>query len=292
MDIGGMLVGSADYPPGATFGPRRLTDWELVWLTAGSAIWRRGPQRLHLGPGHLLLIPPGEPDEFAWDPRKTTRHGYAHFTITGRLTPGLAAEGVTLREMAESDPQSALCRYLVALGGTADEVVRRRSRLVLELLLQIMADDPAVAVAGAVTVPDVVRVSAEYVGRTWARGGVCQVSLAELARAARVSSRTLSRTFGEHLGAGAVQCFELIRLARVATLLARSNLTIAAAAHVCGYASAFHLSRRFRVRYGLPPAAYRRLAVADASLPDPLAEAGLLTLARLVTTAEQRGATL
>jgi AraC-like DNA-binding protein len=286
VDVGELLVGIADYPPGSTFGPRRLADWELVWLTSGSATWSRGPHRLAVAAGQLLLIPPGEPDAFAWDPRRTTRHGYAHFTIAGRPAPGLAVDRPVLRQLTESDPQSALCRYLVALGGSGPEAVRRRSRQVLGLLLDIVVD-PAGDPTRAGPLPAPLRAAAEHVGRAWAGHGVGPVRLADLARAAQVSTRTLARLCDAQLGVGPVQAFELIRLARVATLLARSNLTVAAAAHACGYASAFHLSRRFHPRYGMPPAAFHRLAAAGGPLPDPLAEAGLHPLARLVSAAEQ-----
>src|SRR5436190_7225761 len=32
--------GVAVYPPGATFGPRQLEDFEFVWLLQGTAEWR------------------------------------------------------------------------------------------------------------------------------------------------------------------------------------------------------------------------------------------------------------
>jgi hypothetical protein len=32
----------AYYPPGASYGPRTLTDFELVWLRTGSAQWHGG----------------------------------------------------------------------------------------------------------------------------------------------------------------------------------------------------------------------------------------------------------
>lgn len=30
----------ADYAPGATYGPRRLPNFELLWILHGSALWR------------------------------------------------------------------------------------------------------------------------------------------------------------------------------------------------------------------------------------------------------------
>jgi hypothetical protein len=70
----------AYYPPGASYGSRTLSDFELVWLTTGSARWRGGERaHLQLAPGDLLLIPPGTRDEFHWDREVPTRRGYVHF---------------------------------------------------------------------------------------------------------------------------------------------------------------------------------------------------------------------
>jgi hypothetical protein len=70
----------AHYPPGASYRPRTLTDFELVWLRTGSAQWQAGEcANLRLAPGDLLLIPPGTRDEFRWDREAPTRHGYVHF---------------------------------------------------------------------------------------------------------------------------------------------------------------------------------------------------------------------
>ena len=77
----------AYYPPGASYGPRTLTDFELVWLRGGErAVARRRRMRtpLRLAPGDLLLIPPGTRDEFRWDREVPTRHGYVHFRLRPR----------------------------------------------------------------------------------------------------------------------------------------------------------------------------------------------------------------
>ena len=34
------VVQVADYPPGATYGPRTLPNYELLWILHGSALWR------------------------------------------------------------------------------------------------------------------------------------------------------------------------------------------------------------------------------------------------------------
>ena len=47
--------GVAVYPPGATFGPRRLPDFEFVWLLQGTAEWHYEDGSIALGTNSLLL---------------------------------------------------------------------------------------------------------------------------------------------------------------------------------------------------------------------------------------------
>src|SRR5829696_4168559 len=55
LTVGGS--GVAVYPPGTTFGPRRLEDFEFVWLLQGTAEWRYDEGGIALGPSSLLLAP-------------------------------------------------------------------------------------------------------------------------------------------------------------------------------------------------------------------------------------------
>lgn len=57
------------------------------------------------------------------------------------------------------------------------------------------------------------------------------------------------------------------RLESAATLLSLTNLTCREVARRLGYSDEFHLSNRFRRRYGVPPAAYR-----EAHFPGPAAD--------------------
>src|SRR5206468_6297763 len=117
-----------------------------------------------------------------------------------------------------------------------------------------------------------------FVRRAWAPPAPTRpLSLQDLAAGACISTGYLSRVFRQHYGIGPVAAFELLRLARAATLLGRSNLSVAAVARDCGFANPFHFSRRFHRTYGQPPGRYRR-AAARLEPGEPLARAGLLTL--------------
>lgn len=120
---------------------------------------------------------------------------------------------------------------------------------------------------------------ADSVAAAWRNDGTRPLSLGELAAAAGVSPGHLSRLFRAEYSVGPVAAMELVRLARAATLLQRSNLTVAAVANACGFSSPFHFSRRFRAVYDVPPRTYRSAHATD-DPHEPLTRAGVLRLAR------------
>jgi AraC family transcriptional regulator len=265
--------GVAVYPPGATFGPRRLPDFEFVWLLQGTAEWRYEQGSIALGTNSLLLGRPGMRDSFVWDRARPTRHAYLHFRLDGRL-PELPDPALwpLVRRLPDDDPLRPLLRYLLRVGED------RSTGEVLGLVLTLF-------VRGPLPDPDDERLPAplegllEHVRRAWSPPAPTRpLPLQELASAACVSPGYLSRVFRQHYGIGPVAAVELLRLARAATLLTRSNLSVAAVAGHCGFANPYHFSRRFHRAYGHPPARYRR-APTRQEPTEPLARVGLLPLA-------------
>jgi AraC-like DNA-binding protein len=271
----------ADYPPGAGYGPRRLTDFELVWLLSGSAKWRAAGHELSLVPGQVLLIPPGTEDTFAWDDAVPTRHGYVHFTLSG--AGGRPAPDPTgwprIRTTDPPGPLGALLDYLVWLAAEPDTGRRQRTEEVVALVVRLFAAGPLPEPGPAPESPAVAAALA-YVHRAW-RDGMRPLSMAELAGAAAVSTAHLSRQFTRAYGIGPIAGLERVRLGRAATLLVRSNLSVTEVGAACGFADPLHFSRRFRVAYGRSPRAYRSAGVPE----DVSAGAGLRRLARRLETA-------
>lgn len=83
------------------------------------------------------------------------------------------------------------------------------------------------------------------------------VSRGHLARATGLSLRQLERLFAEHLGQGLAATAMAIRLDAAMHRLRTTGLDVTAIALDCGFASAAHFSRRFRLRFGMPPSAVR-----------------------------------
>jgi len=271
----------AHYPPGATLGPRVLPCYEYVWMLSGNATWRCAPDDgglmsappLGLEPGMLLLTRPGLREYYTWDRDRPCVHAYVTFYVDG-ATPG---DWPTIRRFTAGDPLDALCRYLLWLGGTNAPGAAERIVDVLGWLLDLFVGGPFAADAGT-ALPEPLRQLVDHVRGAWREGRMRPLGVAEMAAAARVSPGHLARIFRQRFGTGPVAAVEAVRLARAATLLQRSNLSVGAIGEACGFANPFHFSRRFRATYGLPPRAYRE-ARPDEPL-DPLRRAGLLALAQ------------
>ena len=96
-----------------------------------------------------------------------------------------------------------------------------------------------------------------------------RIDLRELADAACVTPEHLCRLFRDATGRSPVQTVLLARLDRAAVLLARSNYSIAQIATLCGFASQFHFSRRFRQAFGQSPMQLRQALRNGATPPTP-----------------------
>lgn len=251
--------GLAVYPPGATFGPRTLRDFEFVWIIDGDVEWEVDGQRVPAPPGTVMLARPGQRDGFRWDPLHRTRHGFFHFTLhqhgatlpaqstwpLSRLLPEndilrplfhhlgwlLGRDDDGAKEQAQGIMRQALVAYLTGLVGTSDESDHDRHPLVERTL--------------------------EHVQEQWADGDLVPLTLGDLTRAAGVSKTHLTRVFQATLGVSPVEALRHVRLDRAVTLLARTNLPIQEVAEATGFPNPFHFSKVFRALYGTSPRDFR-----------------------------------
>ncbi|MGI3780476.1 MAG: helix-turn-helix transcriptional regulator [Janthinobacterium lividum] len=287
----GMLVQVADYPPGATYGPRRLVDHEFVWVLKGSAVWTvhpaasddapGGSSSCRLRPGMIALARAGTVDSYHWDPHRTSTHAFVHFRVTELGHLGDDITWPATRSLLTSPILGGICSYLVELAGHESAEARRHSEELIRLLLDLFVSGPLDEPEDSL--PGYLAATAGHVRSTWANDGLRILSATELATAAGVSEGHLFRLFRQDYGCGPARALELVRLARAAIALQRSNASLAEIAELTGFANPYHLSRRFAAVYRLPPGAFRRLQPG----PDPLApvrEVGLLSLAHLLLT--------
>ncbi|GAA2110555.1 hypothetical protein GCM10009780_65650 [Actinomadura alba] len=270
----------ADYPPGSTFGPREARSYQFVWILSGNAAWLWEDRRVSLAPGTLLLVRPGMRDAFNWDPHRPTRHAYVHFGLT---RPVAEDSGWPLvRDLGgRHDPMGALCQYLLWLGTTCPPGWQDLARETLRLLLLTFVTGPAPADGRPAALPEPIVAMMRAVRDQWSDGRARPMSLRQLASAAEVSTSTLCRIFRRQFGVGPVAALELLRLARAEPLLWMSNLSLQSIAVQCGFADAYHFSRRFRTTYGIAPSSFRLLAP-EAAPPSPVETSSLAALQSLI----------
>jgi AraC-like DNA-binding protein len=244
----------AVYPPGTVLSRRPIEDHELLWMLHGTATLRVPGEDLPVPPGMLLLLPPGLPHTLLWDRTTTSAHGYVHFDLA--RTPGPPAP--RLHPMGAGDPAVGLCRLLLDVGrrpaavraGDGSGVLVATVRVLLDVVL-VPPGDTAGPVPAAVTR------AVGYLRWAWADMPLRRVPVGELAAAAALSPSQLTRVFSGWFGAGPAEVLEQARLDRAEQLLLRTDLTVDAVAHACGFADAAHLTHRFRAVHGIPPGRFR-----------------------------------
>lgn len=281
LRVAAQPVAVAEYPAGATFGPRMNTGFEFVWVLQGGATWTCRQQSIELGPGEILLTRPGMCDFFEWHATSPSRHAYIHFQVEEGLDGlGVQASWPLVQRLVPGTPLEGLCRYLPALVASGAPDPTRITEPAVALMLTLFVLGPERRAESAQALPAPLVRAFEMVRRTWSESGPRLISLEELAAGAAVSREHLARLFRRRFGLGAVATLERLRLVRSAMLLLRTNMTVSEVATICGFASPYHFSRRFHRLYGTPPTRYRRLPCADPAAP--LAGAGLYGVASLL----------
>jgi AraC-like DNA-binding protein len=260
--------GAATYPDGAELAWRVLADHELVWVLQGSAqvaVRRSGvPAVTQLPPGVLLLLPPGVEHAFRWFGPRGCRHGFVHFAVDGEpVRPEPLAVAAS-----PDDPLLALCRYLLWLGSRQPSGWDARVRGTLATLVDLLVAGPLPVHVGIEPAwPAPVLLMLERLRERWGAGPpLPPVRVADLAGDVHVSPAYLNRLARAVFGRPVSTLLEHLRLTRAELLLRGTSSPLQAIARACGFADAFHCSRRFSAAYGLPPGRYR--LVGEPSLLD------------------------
>lgn len=225
-----------------------------MWLLEGNAVYRRGSAEVVAPEGSLVLCRPGATDFFQWDRHRRTRHAYFHFSFPD--PPEDWQDWPLVRLPETDDILRPLFRHVLTWFGRGDAA---QCRLVLATMLTAFCTGESAAggMAQPPWPPAVEQVCA-WVGEQLDADPAVPLSLPRLAEVACLTPEHLCRVFKSALGHGPMETVRLIRLDRAATLLTRSNYAVGEIAALCGFASPFHFSRRFKDAYGLSPTELRR----------------------------------
>lgn len=248
-------LGAAVYPAGSRIGPRRLGDFELVLVAAGSAQLTLDDSRELLLPGSWVLGRPGSSDSYAWDRERLSRHLFAHFDLAPR--PDVSDWPQVRHWPAETDLATQFRRLVQLAGDDPPGAHTTALRLGLAAVLATVVGGAVPSAAPPPQVPAPLVRALRHVRRRWDVDGLVPVDRAELAGAASVSVAHLSRLFRAEYGLGPARCLELVRLGRALALLRGGSMTVREIADAVGFADQYHFSHRFRASFASSPSSYR-----------------------------------
>lgn len=259
-------AGVVTYPPGATFGPRVLTDYEFVWLLAGHAEYEirtsSGATKHDLPPHSILLCRPGVTDAFRWDPKQPTRHAFVHFDVEhlpAHLPRPATWPYVRALPAAESDVLRPVFRHLLTwYGKSIDPYLQQLS--LRHLLAAFVSGVIETHEAPRDRLPEPVERAMTLIYQRLDADPAAPILLADLVDAACVTANHLCRVFKKSTGRSPIETVWLAKLDRAASLVVHSNFSMKEIAAMFGFTDQFHLSKRFKQAYGLAPAHLRTLA--------------------------------
>ena len=271
-----LSVGIAAYPPGASFGPRRMRDWEFVWMLEGDAVYERDGVAFQAPENSLVLCIPGATDSFIWDTARRTRHAFFHFQMTA-LRPPATGHGSTpapdvsawpvVRRLQDGDILRPILRQILQWQSGADETTFRLA--IAHLTAAFVSGETQIGdIAGSPRPPAVERAMA-HIFRCLDEDAAASINLNDLAQAAFVSPEHLCRVFRDATGRSPLETVRLARLDRASMLLSHSNYSISEIAQLSGFANPFHFSRAFKNAFGQSPRATREAVRCGATPPLP-----------------------
>ncbi len=253
-------MGVADYPAGASFGPRHCTNYEFVWIVSGDVEWIADDERYAMPAGSVCLCRPGETDSFIWDPGKRTRHGFIHFEIEDKNhVLGNPRDWPRIIQCGEEQFLIRLLNHVIYTAQADDRISQTLAVQGLKhaLLCFIYERAQGVSVETGIEEHPIISKSMDYVRNQWQLHGMHSPAVEEIAAAIDVSRGHLVRIFKQELGVSPAQCLRNIRLDHAAMILARSDISVQDIAEECGFENQFHFSRAFKQQYKVSPKQYR-----------------------------------
>ncbi|MCW6005009.1 AraC family transcriptional regulator [Micromonospora sp. CPCC 205371] len=230
--------------------PFRVMDgYVLSAVTGGTGSYRHHDGLIQpIGPGTFTIVPPGVPHWYGTPPGQPWTETFAVFA--GPLFDMLAGSDVLAAAGPRSPrPAPSIAELRTVLGA------RPRSARAAERQLLALADwllDTAEPDDGPVPSDAVAAAAAMLAGDLSAR-----LDMRSVAVQVGLPYDVFRHRFARELGESPLAFRNARRLRAAANLLRVTDMTVREIALAIGYTDEFHLSRRFRAHFGVPPRDYR-----------------------------------
>ncbi len=263
-------VGTGTYPPGATFGPRRGTDWALIWILSGDCEYRWQQHRIAVPAGSMALTRPADTDGWRWDSHHATRHAFLHFDLlSAPLEWGEPSAWEFMRVTSDGDLLQTL--FLSILAGR-DRMDAAQSSAMISALLAAFVNGVYLPVwdpeAQSPLPPAVVAALRHIYARIDGEPEQA-LTLRQIAAAACTSPEHLCRLFRASTGHTPAETVRLARLDRALSLLIHTNYGIGEVAARCGFPGGSRFAAAFRAAFGMSARELRRCVALGQTPPAP-----------------------
>lgn len=239
-----------------TFRPDGRRDFQLLYVSGGSAVFYRQGKPITLAAGSMTAYFPGEPQEYIFSASRQTEVCWVHFSGTEAASllrsSGFGASGTVscslqpeYRELFQQMIQELqFCRT-----GFEDLLP-----LLLRQLLVLIRRGSMEAASGSTKIPQKILEAVRYFNEHFAE----PISVSGYAENQHISVCWFIRSFRLSMGVSPMQYITSVRLNRARTLLESTGYTVQEIAAMVGYDNPLYFSRLFRKHMGEPPSHYRR----------------------------------
>ncbi len=257
VERGPVVFGDVVYEAGGTCGPRTQPDFQLVALHSGSLDLRLDREKIPLVPGSAILLSPGHREHFLFSKEDPSRHSWC--AIAPRAVP--AAQQRVFRgargPIPFTGPMAALLEIGLGARREVPEDAALEHRYDLSVGLALLCDFALAVESGGAerrnSADEALARVAQFVSRELSQ----PLQLADLARAAGVSRQHLLKIYRDRGRETPTEYLYAKRLEAARDWLAHTGLSVGEIADRCGFANAFHFSRKFRQSHGMSPRAWR-----------------------------------
>ena len=251
------MFGEVLYAPQGICGPRVQKDYQFVVLHRGELELFLDDQRIHVAAPQSILLSPGHREHFIFSRDHETHHSWC--SIDAKVVPKKLRR--LFRSSCKPAPVDLHTHSLMELGktlslaGQPDPDIENGFYLNLGLSL-LTRQALSVQADFRVSTPGEQALSRakQFILKEFGR----DLSLEDLAAAAKVSKPQLLKLFRDFIGVSPIQYLYERRLCAAAEKLAHTGLPIKEVARDCGFANEFHFSRKFKEAYGKNPRAWRQ----------------------------------
>lgn len=254
-------AGDVTVKSGHRLGPRKITDYELVYFPVGTqSIYSVKDETVVLDRPSILVTRPGDSHEYRFDPGNPCRHLFIHFDLGANSSlPSyrlMNNPGISIVKLNDRSLIPQLMRQLLYIFHMKPARWRSLAEMLMLYILEEMEStlEPEVANIDNHTLPPQISTALQYIDAHATE----PIEVERLARTAGWSHEHFTRTFQQHVGHTPKHWINKRKMELAAQLLLQRSDSVKQVARSLGFDDEYYFHRLFRRIMGMTATEYRR----------------------------------